>query len=1425
MTKERVIWTTLPNGVGADKRLQITLFVSPRLSNADGSDTIRKLGEFPAFAEWPTRLAGLEFKVEFQGGASAAGAVKAVADAKLWKHLLPPDTPVVPYVFRDHAKRNLHVFPVRGVHTFLKGAYGALGAAGTDLPSIDDPAGPLAPFGALEHLTTLITDSSSFYEELERSHQSDKEAGRVVEEHVADSGLSPVEQAAQNHLFQAYRFYYRPGSQHPGLPLDYVEPSPAVPELDFHRLIAQLGDHPALLRRLGLLVDLVVELDDPVSQVPATGVVRVIPDGDLPEKPPICPGTRYELDKHWFGAKAKNPDRTARGLLRINPDLYDLIQVDVDGAALQVTDFANTLGRHRDPNRRGPATPDAVGVPALRSAGLSLARNARGQQLLDDLVDRSGKNALIESGATVLLDAEDLVRGYRVDVHDADAPDGARWFSLNARAVEYEFTAPAGATPPKPLKISDEGYVKGTSASGERADHPSASDDLYLHENVFGWEGWSLVAPRPGKRIVEPGEGDAGTSIARYDPAASTAIDLVTRTAVTRGTLPRLRIGHRYRMRARTVDLAGNSRPFSEKDLEPKEKYLVSEEQTYRRFEPLPSPAVLRRHLDTEGESLEHLVIRSNLGISAADYAASPEVKKALADIAAPYVYAEDSQRHLAPPKASQLMAEQHSRFDAAFGGSAAAVTAALRTSLREEGTFLDETIVDITSGQKTIAQSTISIHPSGTPLPPVRGAGLPDGAYAYYPDTEVLLPYLPDPLAIGVSLTGYDFDGTELFHLVAPFPGDWPTLDPFRLRLSEGALGAKFTAGVLEVTLPKSYDVRARLASVFSKDHLGDFAIWDWIPPPGRTAPLEKAARAGRHWMLSPFRWVTFTHAVQQPLEVPDMTKVVVGRGLGETYASFRGPIVNDARSSGRLDVFGEWTEDIDLLTDDAPRMRALGTEVHHQAHAFGFDIGPGEDSAQVTNDARTSRHEFGDTKYRRIVYHSVATTRFREFLPRPIADDPSRIQRVESTSDQQDGEVAALVRHVPNAARPAAPDVVYVLPTFRWERQDEGDHRVHVRRGKSVRVWMRRPWFSSGDGEQLGVVLKPGVRLPPKWRMVDETLALSALELARRTPSVSTRALSAVRERTRTRPTPTPIREERLQAAAAGPSLVTSPAAAAVSATAVAAAALLGGDTNRVLDPYITRWGSDPVWKSKAIEQPPTVAAFPRHTGYATGLSLDELRQGLRVNVAAHDVLYHSERKLWYCDIEIDPGDTYYPFVRLALARYQPHSLANAHLSRVVMTDFIQIAPDRHAQIDLSGGAAGITVTGYSGRNIVADLAGHALGIPELPLEPPTIPNTAVRAALERRVPGVPGDLGWERIGKEITLSPGSSGFHVTWTGSLNLPEGYDTADGESSYRIVIVEVETHLRDYESTDPGISTSPADFVRERVVYADTFDI
>jgi hypothetical protein len=69
--------------------------------------------------------------------------------------------------------------------------------------------------------------------------------------------------------------------------------------------------------------------------------------------------------------------------------------------------------------------------------------------------------------------------------------------------------------------------------------------------------------------------------------------------------------------------------------------------------------------------------------------------------------------------------------------------------------------------------------------------------------------------------------------------------------------------------------------------------------------------------------------------------------------------------------------------------------------------------------------------------------------------------------------------------------------------------------------------------------------------------------------------------------------------------------------------------------------------------------------------------------MDVAAHRVHYDFQRRLWYADLEIDAGQSYNPFVRLALVRVQPHALGGCALSEVAHTQYAQLLPTRELHL----------------------------------------------------------------------------------------------------------------------------------------------
>jgi len=1317
MKKQTLLWTALPNGIlgpaqaGLPKRLRLSILVSPRLQTDEGLPK-PTLSQFPDFLDWPGKVKGAAFSVQFEGGPTIAGVrVSPEPETELWQALFKSSTYVRPYQFNDLKDRLIFSYPVKHVLSFLKGQYQKIATeSAAELPAARSLVDPKA-FGQI-----------GFYREPQVAATMvapDREAAVLRELQTAMNRYKAVPPRAQPNppmdFFQA-KWFHRPLNR---VITDPVTKQPKVlqalikiPEIDFHQMVSVLGKYGELLRRLGLVADLEVPLG---PGIPAAARVRVVVTW-----PPTTvmtdistPWTKYVLDEAQMRFQAAprpaNPE-IANGLLNLgNSQYYDVLEVDVDGAALKAMDFANNLLRLQSPRHRTADTPESAGVPSLRSAGLSIVRTGRAVGLSQAFQSAAKNQENLEGGSDVTLYAEDLVRGHRIDVWDDQT---GRWHSLCQRVGTYRFIDVG-----KTLNLEDEGFI--STAVTQAAD--GSSDDLYLHESLFHWEGWSLCAPRPGKAINPEDKPE------EIENKAMTEFKMETRFAARPGSLPRLRFGMGYRLRARAVDLACNSLPPDAPDTSAAIPSSPSPPFTYRRFEPIATPPLVLRKKTREGESLERLVIRSFNDSPAKDAVQTAEV----------------SERHAAPPKTAQLMAETHGMFDTPAGMDKSAYP---WISDKDEGSFQD-------------------LEPSET----------------------LKLPYLPDPLARGASLRGLPGNPAGQVTQVE-FPGDWPDLKPFRILLKEGSGAPQWDAGsrVLTVLLPKAEVAAIRLSSYLAENDLRLMALWKWMAEPKvvlppvplevtpvrpvtpriltpvqpREAPVEMApapapvamapavtmatptslkdlALQGGHWMLTPFREVAFVHAVQQPLLAPSLGMLPPVKLLGATFAILQGKTPIHGKSTLKLDMLAEWEEPVDLLAEPKPRV------ISGKAHAFEISV-PREATEIVFTRQHNKRHEFGDTKYRKVRYHAVATTRFREYFPTEIAQEPKKITR----------ESAVIELDIPNSARPAAPRVVYVIPTFGWEQKETAAGVESKRAGGGLRVYLERTWYSSGDGELLGVVLPP--------------------QGAGRA-SILTAA-------------PQPIREG--------------------------------------LKPYVTQWGIDPIWKSSPTPTPfaPSFQNFKKAVETGNDLSLDEL-PGAAVSAAGHKVDYDEERRLWFCDLEIDPGASYFPFIRLALARYQPKSVPGAHLSRVVLADFAQLTPDRSVALTFDPAKLHLLTVSVSG--ISYSEAGAGKGPSE------------VEVTVETRRPDVEGDLAWTPVPDAVfpltqpspsvrTVLRGAAEMLAitpqakvtTWTGQVTLPQ----PRGSRRFRIVIREYERFFTDEPSgVNLGMMQLPK--TERRLVFADAVEI
>jgi hypothetical protein len=235
------------------------------------------------------------------------------------------------------------------------------------------------------------------------------------------------------------------------------------------------------------------------------------------------------------------------------------------------------------------------------------------------------------------------------------------------------------------------------------------------------------------------------------------------------------------------------------------------------------------------------------------------------------------------------------------------------------------------------------------------------------------------------------------------------------------------------------------------------------------------------QHWMLTPWRRFTFVHAVERPITEPTISKLLLGKLKGNTFVSlFGGAAMVHAPSTGEAELRGRW---VDMVDDPA------GTEpeddphpVSRDSHVWDRKIDYAENVFLIPNNhGLPPKHEFGDTKHRFVHYRFVGTTRYREYFPHKLTDyettephphDPNLTQKKKLiTKAGPEFLLSGKPLNVLSSARPAQPDILYVLPTFKWRDTPSGRNRL----GRGLRIYMRRGWFSSGVGELLGVVLMP--------------------------------------------------------------------------------------------------------------------------------------------------------------------------------------------------------------------------------------------------------------------------------------------------------------------------------------------------------------
>ncbi|GAB2599263.1 hypothetical protein [Pseudactinotalea suaedae] len=1521
--------TALPYDLGEDAAFHLSAFVTHKLE----PDADATLGDFPAVETWVKTLARGSWLVSASTLAEPVPATPvSEPDQAVWSALLPPTTlvrsfpkPVVsgakwksyPANAMDETATYLHLAAMLTSPASRPRADNAVnrmvlrvmtevhGGARRILQMLDakpeQPRYTKAQVDAMATLTgrridrdgTDVPRVNAIEALLETRAEDERRLTDWLDDYVARGDRPTGMLGTMVDLHAARRYYQRPEAQveYEPRPIEGATTPPVEnPEPDFHQLAAGAGSTPALLRALGLAVDLTVVAEHLPALATATWVSVTFVPGAQDEgafekvEPPrtqvhVVEGSWQAVaSAEWSGGRLKLGD----------PDRYQVLSLDPDATGLATEqNLRNAIGEIASELNGDKAN----GAPtSLRSTGFSLARLDRVDASRDRVQTAEGLSA---ASTPLSLTYDQIVRGVRLQVREgAQGP----WRSVHRRLVDV-------LTPDRTTVLEgvpDAGFLPLTSLSRSGTADP---DPYYLHEVFAGWDGWSLSAPRPGKVVVHGEDGEEQLLDEPPVPADGEPLARI-RSRVEPGTLPRLRYGTSYSFRVQGVDLAGNEvqegepdpvpistlraaltthratslgdplrrtlaasvpkrtrvRPTSPFDdatakaapafrprlaeaareiagdslvmpasqitkAERRLADLVSKDarqrrgvsdldrlrdavertipmlsdlhvrpdlfpdvlpptQTYAptdtlpvpflRWSPVPAPVLVPRRELTLGESLGRLVIREG----------------------------ETSERHVAPAKTSQLEAEQHGMFDAAIGSSDPDVQRTVfGWALRERGTLLDEWVPDLDNPGEVIQQPGIALasRPGANPeaavtlqqITDTRDTPLGEGQYVVHDVDQLVLPYLPDPLAAGMALVFVDAGAPHtlpeprvLSAVVVPFRGEWPRVEPLQLVLEPGTeLGASVdeAANLVRVTLPAGEQVRVAISSSLREEDLQVLGLWrstaallEAVEAHELLALLRRAAVSGWTWWLTPSEEMRLVHATPRPARRPALHDLaVLARPEGATVAALFAITEMHGASTATMALAATWSEWVDDVTTPGPvQVERSDVPVRSQVgegERYGL-LYPWDDANPATGvPMHRAIQNFPDTHHRRVTYTLIGSTRYAEFFaPDELAgeDDP------ESRSDP----VGLTVQ---SSARPAAPVVTETVPLLLWDVATEPEHpfaRRHVRRS-GARIWMNRPWYSSGDGELLALVL--GEDLPPtvasRWGS---------------DPGLSTTA-------------PVP---------------------------------------DAALPPLLT--ATDLLFAvSDLVAEPGTDADLPRRPGgpvlSGRPRPLVDVTRQPQAALLGYEAEFHPDRNQWFVDVAMTPRDQLWPFVRLAVARFQPDSLAGCELSPVVMTDWVQPLPERTATVSRPDAThVHVTVTGAAAlyRTLDRDEPDEGYewdrGDPTVdrsisPLDKLLLGSRVLVATVQQRGES---DLEWldhATVRLPAVGQDPSDVWQVTWSQRLELPVPIPlvTPDlGTGEYRVLIEELEVMAADHDP-DPATRQRLRTRLTTRVVYADTFTL
>ncbi|EJJ27756.1 hypothetical protein [Rhizobium sp. CF142] len=352
---------------------------------------------------------------------------------------------------------------------------------------------------------------------------------------------------------------------------------------------------------------------------------------------------------------------------------------------------------------------------------------------------------------------------------------------------------------------------------------------------------------------------------------------------------------------------------------------------------------------------------------------------------------------------------------------------------------------------------------------------------------------------------------------------------------------------------------------------------------------------------------------------------------------------------------VFGPTTDRLTQI-ELAPLFAAAGMSV-----PIIFQMAMEEGAKDVARRTRVLKiqrpHVFKDTLARKLTLKLVSTSRHAaafETTPRYLQGREQLLYRRQplKRTDQAVMNTDYAEIWMRSTVRPAVPDLRRPEPSFTISRKSEpaGDGKKHILvRTAKTRLYFGRGWFSSGEGERVGIVLWP----PDYATLKSSDVDADKIRFNDRNLRVRDFEDSDLGE---------------------------------------------GGS-------FITRWGGDPIRKDPTDQEanfiPPDAFEDLKRLGQAPHrpeivpralMPIPRAASGtateyLPVSLLTYEPCFDLDREEWYVDVDLKPIRASEPFVRFGIVRYQAQSISPSIMVSEPVSVTMQLLAERQIEITTKG------------------------------------------------------------------------------------------------------------------------------------------